>query len=189
MESHPYTKTRGVGPVTTQLTPRAEPASCPLRARFLEDPQAHPAHGPVHQHAERGANPLCHLLQIQSARVRAVLAARAMIDRDVKIEHARIAHSERLCGRRRPRTHNHPGHKCRSAKGRRIISLREEQKELPWNHILTQNLGGVGPVTTQLTPGADLTSPSRGHLSRPQLQLGYNIYSKYRARNGAMRVS
>ena len=56
-------------------------------------------------------------------RVRAVLAARAIIDRDVKIEHARIAHSERLCGRRRPRTHNHPGHPCRSAKGRRIISL------------------------------------------------------------------
>jgi hypothetical protein len=89
-------------------------------------------------------------------RVRAVLAARAMIDRDVKIEHARIAHSERLSGagstwspcntaagstwslcntgagstwspcnncRRRPRTHNHPGHQCRSAKGRRIISL------------------------------------------------------------------
>ena len=27
MESHPYTKTRGVGPVTTQLTPGAEPAS------------------------------------------------------------------------------------------------------------------------------------------------------------------
>jgi len=26
MESHPYTKTRGVGPVTTQLTPGAEPA-------------------------------------------------------------------------------------------------------------------------------------------------------------------
>src|ERR1700676_1300328 len=46
-------------------------------------------------------------------RVRAVLAARAIkdavarsqrerIDRDVKIEHARIAHSERLCGRPRP---------------------------------------------------------------------------------------
>ncbi len=30
MESHPYTKTRGVGPVTTQLTPGAEPASCPF---------------------------------------------------------------------------------------------------------------------------------------------------------------
>src|ERR1700688_404618 len=75
MESHPYTKPRGVGPVTTQLTPGAEPASCPLRG----SPQAHPAHGPVHQHAERGANPLCHLLQIQSARVRAVLAARAII--------------------------------------------------------------------------------------------------------------
>src|ERR1700730_16270162 len=74
MESHPYTKTRGVGPVTTQLTPGAEPASCPLP----RNPQAHPAHGPVHQHAERGANPLCHLLQIQSARVRAVLAARAI---------------------------------------------------------------------------------------------------------------
>src|SRR3984893_16598606 len=28
MESHPYTKPRGVGPVTTQLTPGAEPASC-----------------------------------------------------------------------------------------------------------------------------------------------------------------
>src|SRR6202035_453792 len=27
MESHPYTKPRGVGPVTTQLTPGAEPAS------------------------------------------------------------------------------------------------------------------------------------------------------------------
>src|ERR1700676_3279639 len=27
MESNPYTKTRGVGPVTTQLTPGAEPAS------------------------------------------------------------------------------------------------------------------------------------------------------------------
>src|SRR5580700_4718790 len=27
MESHPYTKTRGVGPVTTQLTPGVEPAS------------------------------------------------------------------------------------------------------------------------------------------------------------------
>ena len=27
MESHPYTKTRGVGSVTTQLTPGAEPAS------------------------------------------------------------------------------------------------------------------------------------------------------------------
>src|ERR1700676_3440075 len=27
MESHPYTKTRGVGPVTTQLTPGAQPAS------------------------------------------------------------------------------------------------------------------------------------------------------------------
>jgi len=27
MESHPYTKTRGVGPVTTKLTPGAEPAS------------------------------------------------------------------------------------------------------------------------------------------------------------------
>src|ERR1700720_2518073 len=27
MESHPYTKSRGVGPVTTQLTPGAEPAS------------------------------------------------------------------------------------------------------------------------------------------------------------------
>ena len=27
MESHPYTKPRGVGPVTTQLTPDAEPAS------------------------------------------------------------------------------------------------------------------------------------------------------------------
>ncbi len=119
----------------------------------------------------------------------AVLGARVIIDRDVKIEHARIAHSERLygcglylepaigcglyletvqygcglylepvqygcglylepvqygcglylepvqygCGgstwspcnncRRRPRTHNHPGHQCRSAKGRRIISL------------------------------------------------------------------
>ena len=25
MESHPYTKTRGVGPVTTELTPGAEP--------------------------------------------------------------------------------------------------------------------------------------------------------------------
>src|ERR1700693_4179123 len=72
--------------------------------------------------------------------VRAVLAARAIIDRDVKIEHARIAHSERLCGRRRPRTQNHHGHQCPSAKGRRIISLREQQKELPWNHILTQNL-------------------------------------------------
>jgi hypothetical protein len=56
-------------------------------------------------------------------RVRAVLAARAIIDRDVKIEHARIAHSERLSGRRKPRTHNHPGYQCRSAKGRRIISL------------------------------------------------------------------
>ena len=31
MQSHPYKKTRGVGSVTTQLTPRAEPASCPLR--------------------------------------------------------------------------------------------------------------------------------------------------------------
>ncbi len=31
-----------------------------------------------HQHAERGANPLCHLLRIQPARVRAVLAARAI---------------------------------------------------------------------------------------------------------------
>src|ERR1700730_4724438 len=31
-------------------------------------------------------------------RVRAVLAARLVIDRDVKIEHARIAHSERLYG-------------------------------------------------------------------------------------------
>ena len=29
MESHPYTKTRGVGPVTTQLTPGAEPAPRP----------------------------------------------------------------------------------------------------------------------------------------------------------------
>src|ERR1700686_4151982 len=27
MESHPYTKPRGVGPVTTQLTPGAQPAS------------------------------------------------------------------------------------------------------------------------------------------------------------------
>ena len=27
MESHPYTKPRGVGPVTTQSTPGAEPAS------------------------------------------------------------------------------------------------------------------------------------------------------------------
>src|SRR6202049_2840807 len=27
MESHPYKKTRGVGPITTQLTPGAEPAS------------------------------------------------------------------------------------------------------------------------------------------------------------------
>src|ERR1700731_580796 len=44
MESHPYTKPRGVGPVTTQLTPGAEPASCPLRGIS----QAHPAHGPVH---------------------------------------------------------------------------------------------------------------------------------------------
>src|ERR1700680_5149348 len=74
MESHPYTKPRGVGPVTTQLTPGAEPASCPLRGSS----QAHPAHGPAHQHAERGANPLSHLLQIQPARVRAVLAARAI---------------------------------------------------------------------------------------------------------------
>src|SRR5580700_9050458 len=74
MESHPYTKTRGVGPVTTQLTPGAQPASCPLRGT----PQAHPAHGPVHQHAERRANPLGHLLQIQRARVRAVFAARAI---------------------------------------------------------------------------------------------------------------
>ena len=63
------------------------------------------------------------LLAARAIRVRAVLAARAIVDRDVKIEHARIAHSERLCGRRRPRTHNHPCHKCRSAKGRRIISL------------------------------------------------------------------
>src|ERR1700730_16537626 len=31
-------------------------------------------------------------------RVRALLGARAIIDRDVKIEHARIAHSERLYG-------------------------------------------------------------------------------------------
>src|ERR1700719_1842077 len=75
MESHPYTKPRGVGPVNTQLTTGADPASCPLRGSS----QAHPAHGPVHQPAERGANPLCHLLQIQPARVRAVLAARAMI--------------------------------------------------------------------------------------------------------------
>src|ERR1700730_7460832 len=75
MESHPYTKPRGVGPVTTQLTPGAESASCPLH----RSSQAHPAQGPVHQHAERGANPLCHLLQIQPARVRAVLAARAII--------------------------------------------------------------------------------------------------------------
>src|ERR1700719_2127848 len=74
MESHPYTKPRGVGPVNTQLTTGADPASCPLRG----SPQAHPAHGPVHQPAERGANPLCHLLQIQPARVRAVLAARAI---------------------------------------------------------------------------------------------------------------
>src|SRR3984893_4600774 len=74
MESHPYTKPRGVGPVTTQLTPGAESASCPLH----RSSQAHPAQGPVHQHAERGANPLCHLLQIQPARVRAVLAARAI---------------------------------------------------------------------------------------------------------------
>ncbi len=31
MESHPYTKPRGVGPVTTQLTPGAEPAGYGLR--------------------------------------------------------------------------------------------------------------------------------------------------------------
>ena len=33
MESHPYTKPRGVGPVTTQLTPGAEPASWEVRRR------------------------------------------------------------------------------------------------------------------------------------------------------------
>ena len=33
MESHPYTKPRGVGPVTTQLTPGAEPASSEVRRR------------------------------------------------------------------------------------------------------------------------------------------------------------
>src|SRR3984893_6374125 len=74
MESNPYTKPRGVGSVTTKLTPGAEPASCPLH----RSSQAHPAHGPVHQPAERGANPLGHLLRIQRARVRAVLAARAI---------------------------------------------------------------------------------------------------------------
>ena len=34
MESHPYTKTRGVGPVTTQLTPGAEPAPRPYVGGF-----------------------------------------------------------------------------------------------------------------------------------------------------------
>ena len=29
MESHPYTKTRGVGPITTELTPGAEPTAQP----------------------------------------------------------------------------------------------------------------------------------------------------------------
>ena len=107
------------------------------RALLRRSPQAHPAHGPVHQPAERGANPLCHLLQIQRAVAKphpppfytssltspTTHHSTFQFDRDGKIEHARIAHSERLCGWRRPRTHHHPGHQCRSAKGRRIISL------------------------------------------------------------------
>ena len=38
------------------------------------------------------------VLAARTIRVRALLGARTMIDRDVKIEHARIAHSERLYG-------------------------------------------------------------------------------------------
>ena len=39
MESHPYTKTRGVGPVTTQLTPGAEPASSKSAGSSLTSPE------------------------------------------------------------------------------------------------------------------------------------------------------
>ena len=70
MESHPYTKPRGVGPVTTQLTPGAEPASSKSAG----------APGPW------SCSPTCRAwsessrpsLQIQRARVRAVLGARAI---------------------------------------------------------------------------------------------------------------
>src|ERR1700730_3601830 len=71
MESHPYTKPRGVGPVTTQLTPGAEPASW----KFAGAP------GPCSRSPTYRAwsESLCHLLQIQRARVRALLGARAII--------------------------------------------------------------------------------------------------------------
>src|SRR3984893_13192905 len=70
MESHPYTKTRGVGPVTTKLTPGAEPAL--WKSAGAPDPWSC---SPTCRAWSESSRPS---LQIQQARVRAVLAARAI---------------------------------------------------------------------------------------------------------------
>src|ERR1700688_3740813 len=70
MESHPYTKPRGVGPVTTQLTPGAEPASSKSAG-----PPGPWSCSPTCGAWSESSTPS---LQIQRARVRAVLAARAI---------------------------------------------------------------------------------------------------------------
>ena len=67
MESHPYAKPRGVGPVTTQLTPGAEHAS----SKAAGAPGAWSC-SPTCRAWSESSRPS---LQIQRARVRAVLAA------------------------------------------------------------------------------------------------------------------
>src|ERR1700686_322151 len=104
MESHPYTKPRGVGPVTTQLTPGAQPASwksagapgpwsCSPTCRAWSE-SSMPSFTDSTSSGKTTPSAFLH----KQLDVTALLGARAIVDRDVKIEHARIAHSERLYG-------------------------------------------------------------------------------------------